>query len=62
MLFFPQGPYFIQCTEQMVLRENRACAVKEAVVYKTPALFVAEIERCIVNEIREGRKRKDSLL
>lgn len=40
---------------------NKGCVVTEAVVCRTPALFVAQGGRCIVNEEDNCRKRKDGL-
>lgn len=39
---------------------NQHCVVEEAIVCRTCAQLVAELGRCVVNEAKDCRMRKDS--
>lgn len=58
--FFPRAPCLIQCTGPALGTESGLCS-KEAVIWRSPASFVAEAGGSAVNEAgTAGRERRVS--
>lgn len=62
IVFFHRTPASVSAQSGPVVGMNQDCAVKENVVCWLTTSFVPEVDRCVVNEAGDCRKKKDGFM